>query len=70
MSPTDIHIIHAAATHAVRINRRGRRTRWGLRRDRHRHTSPPRRRRSRLLLPHGAWDSPGAAPGHVRLDLV
>jgi len=25
MSPTDIHIIHAAATHSVRISRRGRR---------------------------------------------
>ena len=24
MSPTDIHIIHAAATHTVRISRRGR----------------------------------------------
>jgi hypothetical protein len=26
MSPTDIHIIHAAAAHSVRISRRGRRT--------------------------------------------
>jgi len=26
MSPTDIHIIHAAATHKVRISRRGRRS--------------------------------------------
>ena len=25
MSPTDIHIIHAAAAHSVRISRRGRR---------------------------------------------
>jgi len=25
MSPTDINIIHAAATHTVRISRRGRR---------------------------------------------
>jgi len=26
MSPTDIHIIHAAATHSVRLSRRGRRS--------------------------------------------
>jgi hypothetical protein len=26
MSPTDIHIIHAAAAHTVRISRPGRRT--------------------------------------------
>ena len=26
MSPTDINIIHAAATHTVRISRRGRRS--------------------------------------------
>jgi hypothetical protein len=25
MSPTDIHIIHAAAAHSVRLSRRGRR---------------------------------------------
>jgi hypothetical protein len=25
MSPTDIHIIHATATHAARLSRRGRR---------------------------------------------
>jgi hypothetical protein len=26
MSPTDIHIIHAAATHSMRLSRRGRRS--------------------------------------------
>ena len=26
MSPTDIHIIHAAATHTARLGRRGRRS--------------------------------------------
>jgi hypothetical protein len=26
MSPTDIHVIHAAATHTMRLSRRGRRT--------------------------------------------
>jgi hypothetical protein len=26
MSPTDIHIIHAAATHDMRLSRRGRRS--------------------------------------------
>ncbi len=27
MSPTDIHLIHAAAAHQVRLSRRGRRSR-------------------------------------------